>query len=165
MTAKTRPYYVELGKADAKAGKPMAEFSKTSWQSLSYTEGYKDQRRAMEEAPTVAQEPANPVSEAMVQNPYVSRLLVELDKFRAKYGFVYDGGEDGPRWHTDRLLRPQVYKRLAKLEGLIQTATRGKPECREVRVNAAQFSGRSYRPSIAWIRKEGAYRPGAMGGN
>lgn len=43
MTAKTRPYYVNLGKEDAQANRPRdAKFSKSSWQAFAYNEGYSD---------------------------------------------------------------------------------------------------------------------------
>lgn len=166
MTAKTTTYYMGLGKADALAGKPHSgKYAPGSWQGSCYDNGYNWTKADMaketaQEAPKVAQDkPAAKPEED--KSPYLRSLQRELKALRRKHGFKYLGG-DVCQWHTMRLLKPQVVKRLAKLEGLIRMATRGYQYSRFSRELQVRQSGRSFRYSMAFHRKDGQYGPSTL---
>lgn len=166
MTAKTRGYYVNLGKEDAQAGNARSDkFGATSWQRSAYDNGYDFYlmdvaKQAAQEAQAAAQgKPAAKPEED--KSPYLRSLQSELKALRRKHGFKYLGG-DVCQWHTMRLLKPQVVKRLAKLEGLIRMATRGYQYSRFSRELQVRQSGRSFRHSMAFHRKDGQYGPSTL---
>lgn len=109
------------------------------------------------------QEPANPISKAVIQNAdYARRLMVELAALRVRHGFKYTGG-DVCQWSTERRLRPQVAKRIARLEGLIQVATQGWQESRFGRLMNVCYSSRSHHYSLAKLYKQGKYGHNELG--
>lgn len=182
MTAKTRSYYVELGRSDAQAGNPSNNtFKAGSWQGFAYDEGFNAERReavaasqAVAQAneaklcvyPQLAQEQPSAAQVAPLvkskQSPYLQRLKAERVRLYTRHGFKYEHGEDGGQWSTDRLLRPQVIKRLAHLEGLIQLAMYGRQDCRPYRRMDAKAISRSYGYSMTWYRKDGVYGPSLL---
>lgn len=165
MTAKTRGYYVNLGKEDAQAGKPAQEWAKSSWQSFAYNEGFTSvTRKQAQEAPKPAQEAAKPAIKAQAhKSGYLLRLKAELVRLYTRHGFIYDGGENGPRWYTERLLRPQVVKQIARIRGLIAQAAYGRQDCRCIREMDVRADARFYNYSTAVLYKQGKYGHNLLG--
>lgn len=171
--AKTRGYYVNLGKEDAQAGKPKNNtFKAGSWQATAYDNGYdfylmdvaKQAAQATQEAAKAPQEQPKPATKAQARKSgYSLRLKAELVRLYTRHGFIYEGGEDGPRWYTERLLRPQVVKQIARLRGLISQAAYGKQDCRFIRENEVKESARFYRYSTAYLYKQGRYGQNLLG--
>lgn len=161
--AKTRDYYVNLGKEDAQANKPSNNtFKGGSWQACAYDYGYmagsREVPQAAQEAAKPAQEQPKPATKAQARKSgYSLRLKAELVRLYTRHGFIYDGGENGPRWYTKRLLRPQVVKQIARLRGLIAQAVYGRQDCRFIREQSVKESARFYNYSTANLYKQGKY--------
>lgn len=158
MTAKTRPYYVELGKADALAGKPHdAKFSKDSWQAFAYKEGFADaERQKAGEAPKAPQfvKPLVP--------DYNVRLRAEILALREKHGYVKVRDEDGTHWRAPTRVRPQVVKKLAKLKALVELAEKGKQTPRVELKHLISADSRMHSHSHKWLAKDGKYGPSVL---
>lgn len=167
MTAKTRDYYVNLGKADAQANKPSTNtFKAGSWQACAYDYGFMAGSRdvpqsAQEAKPAPAKAQAGMIPEED-KSPYLRSLQAQRKALRLKHGIKRQGGEVC-QWQTSRRLRPQVAKQLAKLDALIQVATRGWHEGRVNLETTASYSGRPYSYSTAKLYKQGKYGHNLLG--
>lgn len=87
MTAKTRGYYVNLGKEDAQAGNARSDkFGATSWQRSAYDNGYDFYlmdvaKQAAQEAPKAAQVEAKPTPAGL---PRSATYHAQVKRLKAK---------------------------------------------------------------------------------
>lgn len=87
MTAKTTSYYIDLGKADALAGKPHSgKYAPGSWQGSCYDNGYNwtkadMAKEASQEAPKAAQVEAKPTPAGL---PRSATYQAQVKRLKAK---------------------------------------------------------------------------------
>ena len=93
--------------------------------------------------------------------PYQQALRAELKALRAKHGFEYDGGEDGPRWVSKVGVKSSERERMAKLMRQLDMCRNGNAsavvEYRfEVFANSRNTVRRDY---LVALNREAKYQP------